>query len=83
MDPLPSYGRGIELPGGRYTSLINGYMLHDVVVTGMFTSNLILCFICCSLSSISIVNIVKFRQVTMEPSMGRALFGGIGSLLNP
>ncbi|GKV31416.1 hypothetical protein SLEP1_g40106 [Rubroshorea leprosula] len=32
--PLPSYGRGIELPGGRYRSLINGYMLRDVVITG-------------------------------------------------
>ncbi|KAL4643041.1 putative polygalacturonase isoform X1 [Castanea sativa] len=34
VEPLPSYGRGIELPGGRYRSLINGYMLHDVVITG-------------------------------------------------
>ncbi|XP_057957674.1 probable polygalacturonase [Malania oleifera] len=34
VDPLPSYGRGIELPGGRYRSLINGYKLHDVVITG-------------------------------------------------
>ncbi|KAJ7980316.1 Pectin lyase-like superfamily protein [Quillaja saponaria] len=34
VEPLPSYGRGIELPGGRYQSLINGYMLHDVVITG-------------------------------------------------
>lgn len=34
VDPLPSYGRGIELPGRRYKSLINGYMLRDVVVTG-------------------------------------------------
>uniref|UniRef100_M4DVW2 Pectate lyase superfamily protein domain-containing protein n=1 Tax=Brassica campestris TaxID=3711 RepID=M4DVW2_BRACM len=34
VDPLPSYGRGIDLPGRRYMSLINGYMLHDVVVTG-------------------------------------------------
>ncbi|RDX97846.1 putative polygalacturonase, partial [Mucuna pruriens] len=34
VDPLPSYGRGIEVPGGRYQSLINGYMLHDVVITG-------------------------------------------------
>ncbi|KAF5950847.1 hypothetical protein HYC85_012840 [Camellia sinensis] len=30
VEPLPSYGRGIELPGGRYRSLINGYMLDDV-----------------------------------------------------
>ncbi|KAK4796987.1 hypothetical protein SAY86_029313 [Trapa natans] len=34
VEPLPSYGRGIELPGGRYRSLINGYMLDDVVITG-------------------------------------------------
>ncbi|KAK9289031.1 hypothetical protein L1049_017502 [Liquidambar formosana] len=34
VDPLPSYGRGIELPGRRYQSLINGYMLYDVVITG-------------------------------------------------
>lgn len=34
VEPLPSYGRGIDLPGGRYRSLINGYMLHDVVITG-------------------------------------------------
>ncbi|VYS69784.1 unnamed protein product [Arabidopsis thaliana] len=33
-DALPSYGRGIDLPGKRYMSLINGDMLHDVVVTG-------------------------------------------------
>ncbi|CAK7333279.1 unnamed protein product [Dovyalis caffra] len=34
VNPLPSYGRGIELPGKRYQSLINGDMLNDVVVTG-------------------------------------------------
>ncbi|KAK4795666.1 hypothetical protein SAY86_027992 [Trapa natans] len=34
VEPLPSYGRGIELPGGRYQSLINGYILEDVVITG-------------------------------------------------
>ncbi|GMI72130.1 Polygalacturonase Clade F 5 [Hibiscus trionum] len=34
VDPLPSYGRGIELPGRRYRSLVNGYMLHDVIITG-------------------------------------------------
>lgn len=34
VEPLPSYGQGIEVPGGRYRSLINGYMLHDVVITG-------------------------------------------------
>ncbi|GLT32567.1 hypothetical protein SLA2020_072250 [Shorea laevis] len=33
-EPLPSYGRGIELPGKRHRSLINGYMLNDVVITG-------------------------------------------------
>ncbi|CAL0309273.1 unnamed protein product [Lupinus luteus] len=34
VEPLPSYGRGLEVPGGRYQSLINGYMLNDVVITG-------------------------------------------------
>ncbi|XP_059632770.1 probable polygalacturonase [Cornus florida] len=34
IEPLPSYGRGLELPGARYQSLINGYMLRDVVITG-------------------------------------------------
>ncbi|KAK9281978.1 hypothetical protein L1049_004888 [Liquidambar formosana] len=34
VEPLPSYGRGIELPGGRYQSLINGQSLNDVVITG-------------------------------------------------
>ncbi|KAG9134042.1 hypothetical protein Leryth_004735 [Lithospermum erythrorhizon] len=34
VDPLPSYGRGIEHPGGRYRSLITGNNLIDVVITG-------------------------------------------------
>ncbi|KAL9225154.1 hypothetical protein vseg_001107 [Gypsophila vaccaria] len=34
VDPLPSYGRGFELPGNRHRSLVNGYNLHDVVITG-------------------------------------------------
>ncbi|CAN6374791.1 unnamed protein product [Urochloa humidicola] len=34
MEPLPSYGRGRELPGGRYISLIHGDGLRDVVITG-------------------------------------------------
>ncbi|XP_043708837.1 probable polygalacturonase isoform X2 [Telopea speciosissima] len=34
IDPLPSYGRGIEHPGGRYHSLVIGYNLTDVVITG-------------------------------------------------
>ncbi|OAY70992.1 putative polygalacturonase, partial [Ananas comosus] len=34
MDPLPSYGRGRELPGGRYTSLIHGNGISDVIITG-------------------------------------------------
>lgn len=32
--PLPSYGRGRELPGGRYLSFIHGDGLHDVIITG-------------------------------------------------
>lgn len=34
VDPLPSYGRGFELPGRRYQSLINGYNLTDISITG-------------------------------------------------
>lgn len=34
IDPLPSYGRGRELPGGRHISLIHGNNLVDVVITG-------------------------------------------------
>ncbi|KAM7275464.1 hypothetical protein ACFE04_017330 [Oxalis oulophora] len=34
IDPLPSYGRGRELPGGRHRSLIYGRNLTDVVITG-------------------------------------------------
>uniref|UniRef100_A0A5B7AWJ5 Putative polygalacturonase n=1 Tax=Davidia involucrata TaxID=16924 RepID=A0A5B7AWJ5_DAVIN len=34
IDPLPSYGRGRELPGGRHRSLIYGCNLTDVIITG-------------------------------------------------
>ncbi|XP_027118189.1 probable polygalacturonase isoform X3 [Coffea arabica] len=34
VDPLPSYGRAIEVSGGRYRSLISGNNLTDVVITG-------------------------------------------------
>ncbi|XP_010271039.1 PREDICTED: probable polygalacturonase isoform X2 [Nelumbo nucifera] len=34
IDPLPSYGRGRELPGGRHRSLIYGRNLTDVIITG-------------------------------------------------
>ncbi|KAI5067247.1 hypothetical protein GOP47_0017775 [Adiantum capillus-veneris] len=34
IDPLPSYGRGRERPGGRYISFIHGRDLVDVVITG-------------------------------------------------
>ncbi|KAH7276931.1 hypothetical protein KP509_39G027100 [Ceratopteris richardii] len=34
IDPLPSYGRGRERPGGRYISFIHGQGLIDVVITG-------------------------------------------------
>ncbi|KAK7277784.1 hypothetical protein RJT34_22801 [Clitoria ternatea] len=34
VDPLPSYGRGTDVPGGRYCSLIYGQNLSDVVITG-------------------------------------------------
>ncbi|XP_077218586.1 putative polygalacturonase [Tasmannia lanceolata] len=34
IDPLPSYGRGRELPGKRHQSLIHGSNLTDVIITG-------------------------------------------------
>ncbi|WOL12164.1 putative polygalacturonase [Canna indica] len=34
VEPLPSYGQGIDLPGARHRSLINGYNLTDVDITG-------------------------------------------------
>ncbi|TVU35903.1 hypothetical protein EJB05_17810, partial [Eragrostis curvula] len=34
IEPLPSYGRGRELPGARYISLIHGNGLQDVVIKG-------------------------------------------------
>lgn len=34
VDPLPSYGRGRELPGQRHQSLIHGNNLTDVIITG-------------------------------------------------
>ncbi|KAL3619194.1 hypothetical protein CASFOL_036764 [Castilleja foliolosa] len=34
IDFLPSYGRGRELPGGRYMSLIHGDGLQDIIITG-------------------------------------------------
>uniref|UniRef100_A0ACD6A880 Uncharacterized protein n=1 Tax=Avena sativa TaxID=4498 RepID=A0ACD6A880_AVESA len=34
IEPLPSYGRGRDHAGGRYTSLIAGSNLTDVVITG-------------------------------------------------
>ncbi|TVU33303.1 hypothetical protein EJB05_25113 [Eragrostis curvula] len=34
MAPLPSYGRGREMPGARYASFIHGNGLRDVVITG-------------------------------------------------
>ncbi|KAK9145392.1 hypothetical protein Sjap_005295 [Stephania japonica] len=34
IPPLPSYGRGRELPGPRYRSFIHGEGLRDVIITG-------------------------------------------------
>lgn len=35
IEPLPSYGRGRDTEGGRYSSLIFGINLTDVVITGI------------------------------------------------
>ncbi|XP_020085012.1 probable polygalacturonase [Ananas comosus] len=34
IDPLPSYGRGRDLPGPRYSNFIMGSNLTDVIITG-------------------------------------------------
>ena len=34
IDPLPSYGRGRDAVGNRYSNLIMGYNLTDVVISG-------------------------------------------------
>lgn len=34
IKPLPSYGRGRDAAGPRYSSLINGHNLTDVIITG-------------------------------------------------
>ena len=56
-EPLPSYGRGRELPGARYASFIHGDGLHAVVITGeeaQLCSAASCCMVvellCCSLS---------------------------------
>jgi len=35
IDPLPSYGRGRDSAGGRYSNLIMGFNLTDVIITGI------------------------------------------------
>ena len=46
IDPLPSYGRGRERPGGRYMSFIHGDGLRDVIITGSSSfSLLVFCWI--------------------------------------
>lgn len=47
IDPLPSYGRGRDHAGGRYSSLVGGSNLTDVIITGMhaITIKLILRYI--------------------------------------
>lgn len=44
VDPLPSYGRGRERPGGRYMSLLHGDGLHDVIITGNYQFPILLHF---------------------------------------
>ena len=36
IGPLPSYGRGRELPGKRHRSLIFGSNLTDVIISGNY-----------------------------------------------
>lgn len=37
--PLPSYGRGRDFPGPRYTSLLHGYNLTDVRITSNYSNS--------------------------------------------
>lgn len=34
IEALPSYGRGRERSGGRHISLLHGYKVNDLVITG-------------------------------------------------
>jgi len=43
LEPLPSYGRGRDAPAGRFTSLIFGTNLTDVIVTGKKAKKPVLC----------------------------------------
>jgi hypothetical protein len=42
LPALPSYGRGRELPGPRYGSLIHGQHIDDFVLTGILPSLIML-----------------------------------------
>jgi hypothetical protein len=46
VDPLPSYGRGRELPGGRHRSLIYGSNLTDVIITGLYIQRITFFVLC-------------------------------------
>lgn len=47
VDPLPSYGRGRELPGRRYVSFIQGDGISDVIITGELQS-ICSCYVRCT-----------------------------------
>lgn len=60
---LPSYGRGRDAPGGRFSSLIFGTNLTDVVITGnhlhkqrLLSSSQILCQVISELDFFKIGN---------------------------
>ena len=67
MEPLPSYGRGRELPGARYASFIHGNGLRDVVITGDLSlpcsaTSLLCLLLCCLLRAREYLGGHKGRQ---------------------
>jgi hypothetical protein len=83
VEPLPSYGQGLDLPGPRHRSLINGYNLADVVITGnspVTCTSWTMSHMCFPVLT-TITCLIHLSQGIMESSMARAQYGGIGFAL--
>ena len=74
-EPLPSYGRGMDLPGPSHRSLINGQNLIDVVITGKYNLLRHPGFNCCCVFSLLKIHLL---QGIMELLMARVPHGGTG-----
>ncbi|AQL03718.1 Alphaalpha-trehalose-phosphate synthase [UDP-forming] 5 [Zea mays] len=84
VEPLTSYGQGLDLPGPRHRSLMSGYNLTDVVVTGNSAGVLQSKFDgSCQLFQgtmellMAIACNVKVHNVTIETSLDAPLTDGI------